>query len=100
MSTREAFEANLKHLDYSLTNDAWGNKVYQHTHVRSLWDGWQACQAHNDTVIAELETKLKLASDALENIVKHFDLMGKSITKNSITYRIATETLAKNKGQS
>lgn len=42
--TRDAFEAWAvsKSIDITKSKDAWGNDIYQHPHVDSMWFGWQA----------------------------------------------------------
>jgi len=43
-TTRETFEAWAvsKSIDITKSKDAWGNDIYQHPHVDSMWFGWQA----------------------------------------------------------
>ena len=54
--------------------------------------------AKRDAYISGLESRLNISKTALDNIKKHFDLMGSSITDNSITYKIATDALKRLKG--
>ena len=51
MTERERFEAHYKHLDKTLSRDAWDREIYAHSHVEALWSGWQA--AIESRVLAE-----------------------------------------------
>lgn len=39
---RAAFEAAHQHLDLTMAPDAWGRNAYVHSHVGTIWAGWQA----------------------------------------------------------
>lgn len=38
---RAEFEAHFKTLNFSRNTDAWGRDQYTHSHIQSLWEGWQ-----------------------------------------------------------
>ena len=46
-TTRDAFEAWAAsiHIDTVKDQDAWGNRIYKHAHVDSMWFSWQAATA-------------------------------------------------------
>lgn len=41
LADKEEFEAAFKYLNFSCSEDAWGQLQYTHSHVHALWTGWQ-----------------------------------------------------------
>ena len=44
-TTRDAFEASFKHLDFTSAPDSWGRPQYIHRYIDALWGGWKAATA-------------------------------------------------------
>lgn len=47
-----AFKRTFAQLDLLMTKDAWGHDCFYHPHVQSLWDGWKARAAYDDSAHA------------------------------------------------
>lgn len=65
---REAFEAKYRHLDLDKITGNWCKRIYKHSHIEALWEGWQAARDHyliQGTVLREENAELKRGLEVL-----------------------------------
>jgi hypothetical protein len=78
---RAAFIEAYRHLDLTESNDPWGRRIFEHSHVQAAWDGWlrraslqPAIPTEKWNTSFEVDTPAPLSADAIEAIKIHYQM--------------------------